>query len=113
MVAILGSCSARELLGYLAELEDRLTGGGQGGGGKIHDVEVEVHVLRKWLERHGQVPRLLLAHWSVLHTDGAEAYRKLHRTKGIELYRPFGYGHIVWQSWASSCRWGWFLMKVL
>ena len=72
---------------YVAELEDRITAGGQGGGGKISDAEVEAHVLRGWLHEQGQVPRPLVAPWSIIHTDGAEAYRRLHRKTGSELYR--------------------------
>ena len=85
---------------YLADLEDRLTEAGQGGGGKISDSEVEHHILREWLRELGHQPRPLLAPWSVLHTDGADAYRKLHRVLGIDLYRPFNY----WHTWVRHSR---------
>lgn len=78
---------------YLNDLEDRITAAGKGGGGKILECEVEHHFLREWQREFGRTPRPLLAPWSVLHTDGADAYRKLHRLSGSAAFRPWNYWH--------------------
>ena len=52
---------------------------------KSTEEEVEQHLLREWLKEYGVVPRPLLAPFSILHTDGADAYRKLHRETGESI----------------------------
>eukprot|EP00973_Karenia_brevis_P019336 2651367-Karenia_brevis.AAC.1 len=81
---------------YFKALEDRYTAAGKGGGGKIAHEEVEEHFLREYLKRYGIQPRPLLAPWSVLHTDGADAYRLLHRVTG-DLPKYGGYKY--WHTW--------------
>ena len=86
---------------YFNDLEDRYTAAGQGGGGKIQETEVAHHFLRAWLRDLGHEPRPLLARWSVLHTDGADAYRKLHRETGmLEKYGAFHW----WHTWVRHSK---------
>jgi hypothetical protein len=85
---------------YMGWLEDRLADNTKGGGGKISDREVEEQVLRTNLRQLGYVPRPLLAPWGVWHTDGAQAYRALHRETGTDTYRALGY----WHTWVRHSR---------
>jgi hypothetical protein len=86
---------------YFNDLEDRYTAAGKGGGGKITEEEVGHHFLRAWLRDLGHEPKPLLARWSVLHTDGADAYRKLHRETGIlEKYGTFKW----WHTWVRHSK---------
>ena len=71
----LGVVRRGSALSYWGELEDRITEANQGGGGPISDDEV-------WKHFAGRASgRQLVAPFSVVHTDGAKAYLKLHRKK--------------------------------
>ena len=86
---------------YFNDLEDRYTEAGKGGGGKIQEEEVAHHFLRAWLRDIGVEPRPLLARWSVLHIDGADAYRELHHeTSILEKYGAFKW----WHTWVRHSK---------
>jgi hypothetical protein len=86
-IRFLGVVRRGSSLYYWAELNDRETEAAQGGGGPIADQEVEEHMLGR------SSGRALLAPWSVLHTDGAKAYQKLHRSSGNPIFKHLHLWH--------------------
>jgi len=88
----IGAVRRGSSLNYWGELDDRVTKAGQGGGGKINHAEVRFNVLAR-TANDGRVSRPLFAPWSVVHSDSADAYDRLHRETGAEEFRHLNLWH--------------------